>query len=123
MGRTDIRAKDNDRARGRPRVARLCSAPTSSGPLPRQVGRTITPRRCVPLSQIARLTPAVAPVVVNHPGQFPSVTLSFNLAPDATIGAAVSAVQKATRSKGSAMRVFPQRTRSITPASSASGPF
>src|SRR5208282_3650983 len=51
----------------------------------------------VPLSQIASLTPAVAPVVVNHQGQFPSVTLSFNLAPDATIGAAVSAVQKTTR--------------------------
>jgi HAE1 family hydrophobic/amphiphilic exporter-1 len=50
----------------------------------------------VPLSQIATLIPAVAPVVVNHQGQFPSVTLSFNLAPGATIGAAVSAVQKAT---------------------------
>jgi multidrug efflux pump subunit AcrB len=49
-----------------------------------------------PLSQIASLTPAVTPVVVNHQGQFPSVTLSFNLAPGATIGAAVSAVQKAT---------------------------
>ena len=51
----------------------------------------------VPLSQIAHLIPAVTPIVVNHQGQFPSVTLSFNLAPDATIGAAVSAVQKATR--------------------------
>jgi HAE1 family hydrophobic/amphiphilic exporter-1 len=50
----------------------------------------------VPLSQIANLIPSVAPVVVNHQGQFPSVTLSFNLAPGATIGAAVSAVQKAT---------------------------
>jgi hydrophobe/amphiphile efflux-1 (HAE1) family protein len=49
-----------------------------------------------PLSQIASLTPAVTPIVVNHQGQFPSVTLSFNLAPGATIGAAVSAVQKAT---------------------------
>jgi multidrug efflux pump subunit AcrB len=49
-----------------------------------------------PLSQIASLTPAVAPIVVNHQGQFPSVTLSFNLAPGATIGAAASAVQKAT---------------------------
>ena len=48
-----------------------------------------------PLSQIASLNPAVTPVVVNHQGQFPSVTLSFNLAPGATIGAAVSAVQKA----------------------------
>ena len=50
----------------------------------------------VPLSQIASLTPAVTPIVINHQGQFPSVTLSFNLAPGATIGAAVSAVQKAT---------------------------
>ena len=35
------------------------------------------------------------PAVINHQGQFPSVTLSFNLAPGATIGAAVAAVQKA----------------------------
>src|SRR6202044_1395377 len=38
---------------------------------------------------------AVAPVAINHQDQFPSVTLSFNLAPGATIGAAVSAVQRA----------------------------
>jgi HAE1 family hydrophobic/amphiphilic exporter-1 len=50
----------------------------------------------VPLSQIASLIPAATPIVVNHQGQYPSVTLSFNLAPGATIGAAVSAVQKAT---------------------------
>ncbi|ACL55572.1 efflux RND transporter permease subunit [Methylobacterium nodulans] len=50
----------------------------------------------VPISQIARLVPGVAPAAVNHQGQFPSVTLSFNLAPGATIGAAVAAVQKAT---------------------------
>jgi HAE1 family hydrophobic/amphiphilic exporter-1 len=50
----------------------------------------------VPLSQIASLIPAATPIVVNHQGQFPSATLSFNLAPGATIGAAVSAVQKAT---------------------------
>ena len=50
----------------------------------------------VPLSQIATLVPSVAPTAVNHQGQFPSVTLSFNLAPGATIGAAVAAVQKAT---------------------------
>ncbi|WP_375459278.1 efflux RND transporter permease subunit [uncultured Enterovirga sp.] len=49
----------------------------------------------VPLSQIAKLVPSVAPAAVNHQGQFPSVTLSFNLAPGATIGAAVAAVQQA----------------------------
>ncbi|GLS45345.1 efflux RND transporter permease subunit [Methylobacterium brachythecii] len=49
----------------------------------------------VPLSQIAKLETGVMPAVINHQGQFPSVTLSFNLAPGATIGAAVAAVQKA----------------------------
>ncbi|GJD60866.1 efflux RND transporter permease subunit [Methylobacterium frigidaeris] len=50
----------------------------------------------VPIGQIARLVPGVGPAVVNHQGQFPSVTLSFNLAPGATIGAAVAAVENAT---------------------------
>ena len=49
----------------------------------------------VPLSQIAKLVTGVAPTAVNHQGQFPSVTLSFNLVPNATIGAAVAAVEKA----------------------------
>ena len=40
------------------------------------------------------MSPSVAPLAVNHQGQFPSVTLSFNLAPNATIGEAVSAVQE-----------------------------
>jgi multidrug efflux pump len=35
----------------------------------------------VPLSAIARYEPTTAPIAVNHQGQFPSVTLSFNLAP------------------------------------------
>ena len=49
----------------------------------------------VPLSQFATVSPSTAPLAINHQGQFPSVTLSFNLAPNSTIGAAVSAVQKA----------------------------
>jgi hydrophobe/amphiphile efflux-1 (HAE1) family protein len=49
----------------------------------------------VPLSQIARLETGTMPPVINHHGQFPSVTLSFNLAPGATIGTAVAAVKKA----------------------------
>src|SRR6201999_3826104 len=35
----------------------------------------------------------VAPLVVNHQSQFPSVTISFNLAPGAAIGQAVSGIQ------------------------------
>ncbi|SDT00401.1 efflux RND transporter permease subunit [Bradyrhizobium canariense] len=49
----------------------------------------------VPLNQLASVTPAVAPLAVNHQGQFPSVTLSFNLAANSTIGDAVTAIRHA----------------------------
>jgi len=48
----------------------------------------------VPLSQFASVKPAIAPLAVNHQGQFPSVTLSFNLAATSTIGEAVAAIAK-----------------------------
>jgi multidrug efflux pump subunit AcrB len=50
------------------------------------------------LSQIASFKTTLAPLAVNHQGQFPSVTLSFNLAPGVSIGQAVAAVRKATAS-------------------------
>ncbi|MGF6307287.1 hydrophobe/amphiphile efflux-1 (HAE1) family protein [Bradyrhizobium sp. i1.8.4] len=50
----------------------------------------------VPLSQIASIDYGTAPLAVNHQSQFPSVTLSFNLAPGTAVGTAVAAVQKAT---------------------------
>src|SRR6202035_5549339 len=48
----------------------------------------------VPLSTLVDSVVKVAPLVINHQGQFPSVTISFNLAPGAAIGDAVSAIQK-----------------------------
>jgi multidrug efflux pump subunit AcrB len=42
----------------------------------------------------------VAPLVVNHQGQFPSVTISFNLMPGTAIGQAVSAIQKVEKELG-----------------------
>ncbi|MGY3620420.1 efflux RND transporter permease subunit [Bradyrhizobium sp. USDA 10063] len=47
----------------------------------------------VPLSTLVDSVVKVSPLVVNHQGQFPSVTISFNLAPGAAIGQAVSAIQ------------------------------
>jgi HAE1 family hydrophobic/amphiphilic exporter-1 len=49
----------------------------------------------VPLNQLASVSSAVAPLAVNHQGQFPSVTLSFNLAANSTIGEAVTAIRHA----------------------------
>jgi HAE1 family hydrophobic/amphiphilic exporter-1 len=51
----------------------------------------------VPLSAVAGLTPGVGPLLVNHLGQLPSVTLSFNLRPGVALGDAVSAVDKVAR--------------------------
>jgi multidrug efflux pump len=49
----------------------------------------------VPLSVFARYEPSTAPLVVTHQGQFPSVTLSFNLAPGLALGDAVGRVEEA----------------------------
>jgi hydrophobe/amphiphile efflux-1 (HAE1) family protein len=51
----------------------------------------------VPLNQFATITSTTAPLAVNHQGQFPSVTLSFNLPPGVSIGAAVTAIQQTTK--------------------------
>jgi len=40
------------------------------------------------------MTRSIAPLAVNHQGQFPSVTLSFNLAPKSTIGEVVSVIRR-----------------------------
>jgi hydrophobe/amphiphile efflux-1 (HAE1) family protein len=47
----------------------------------------------VPLSTLVDSVVKVAPLVINHQGQFPSVTISFNLAPGAAIGEAVNGIQ------------------------------
>jgi hydrophobe/amphiphile efflux-1 (HAE1) family protein len=54
----------------------------------------------VPLSTLVTATEKVAPLVVNHQGQFPSVTISFNLLPGVAIGNAVSAIQQAETQLG-----------------------
>lgn len=48
----------------------------------------------VPLSAVARYVPATAPIEVNHIGQFPSVTVSFNLRPGFALGEAVKEIDQ-----------------------------
>jgi HAE1 family hydrophobic/amphiphilic exporter-1 len=48
----------------------------------------------VPLSSVARMNPGLGPLSVNHAGQLPAVTISFNLRPGASIGDAVAAVER-----------------------------
>ncbi|HOL70893.1 MAG TPA: efflux RND transporter permease subunit, partial [Bryobacteraceae bacterium] len=49
--------------------------------------------RLVPLNAVARLTPGVGPLTVNHFGQTPAVTVSFNLQPGVSLGGAVTALE------------------------------
>ncbi|MFL6237630.1 MAG: MdtB/MuxB family multidrug efflux RND transporter permease subunit [Thermoanaerobaculia bacterium] len=49
----------------------------------------------VPLAAFTRVEERQTPLAVNHQGQFPVVTVSFNLAPGASLGAAVKAVNQA----------------------------
>lgn len=51
----------------------------------------------VPLSAVARLSQSLGPLVVNHAGQLPSVTVSFNLQPGTSLGDAVNQVEQVAR--------------------------
>jgi len=48
----------------------------------------------VPLNTLARIGQSVGPLSVNHVGQLPAVTISFNLSPDTALGDAIAEVQK-----------------------------
>jgi hydrophobe/amphiphile efflux-1 (HAE1) family protein len=57
-----------------------------------------TSGQMVPLSALTGYASSVAPLAINHQDQFPSVTLSFNLAPGRSLGDAVAAIQGMERS-------------------------
>jgi multidrug efflux pump len=52
----------------------------------------------VPLSAIAKVDVETRPLLINHLAQFPSTTVSFNLAPNVSLGAAVTAIENAEKS-------------------------
>ena len=53
--------------------------------------------RLVPLNAVATLAPAIGPLTINHLGQLPSVTLSFDLKPGVALGDAVGAIERLAR--------------------------
>ncbi|PWT97185.1 MAG: acriflavine resistance protein B [Candidatus Melainabacteria bacterium] len=56
-----------------------------------------TTGQLVPLSTVAQITVGLGPLLINHLGQFKSVTISFNLTPGYSLGDAVSAIRKAAK--------------------------
>ena len=71
----------------RPATLKLLQVPSSGGQL-------------VPLNAFASYRPAATALAVNHQGQFPAITLSFNLATGTSLGEAVRSIQNATREIG-----------------------
>src|SRR3954470_1898508 len=59
--------------------------------------RSATTGNLVPLNAVATLTPTLGPLSVNHLGQAPAVTMSFNLKPGVALSEATSAVDAAAR--------------------------
>jgi HAE1 family hydrophobic/amphiphilic exporter-1 len=78
--------------------------------------------RQIPLSSVVLVTTGIGPLSVNHTGQLPSVTFSFNLSPGVALGDAVARVAEtalselpasiATRFQGSA-QAFQESTRGL----------
>jgi len=57
-----------------------------------------TASNAVPLSAFTHLEKGSESLSINHQGQFPAVTVSFNLAPNAALGGAITAIEKAQKS-------------------------
>ena len=59
-----------------------------------------TSGQMVPLEAVTRIVPSVGPLLVNHQGSQPAVTISFNLAPGFSLGQAVDTIQEIERNAG-----------------------
>jgi HAE1 family hydrophobic/amphiphilic exporter-1 len=71
---------------------------TKAGAASTTAAATSTVAQLVPLSAVTKMTPGVMPLAVNHLGQLPSVTISFNLTTGYALSDAVSAIDD-TRAK------------------------
>ena len=67
---------------------------------------TVSGAAMVPLSAIARYEYTTAHLVVAHQEQFPAVTISFNLAPEAALSDAVAAISQAEHGNSPAFSVL-----------------
>jgi multidrug efflux pump len=73
------------------------SSSTSSGGANSAGATSSAMSNAVPLSAFAHFENTTEPLVITHQGQFPAITASFNLAPDAALGEAITAINKAQK--------------------------
>ena len=76
-----------------PRNALSASASAASGSGPANSATS----NAVPLGAFTHFENTTEPLSINHQGQFPAITVSFNLAPNAALGNAITAVNKAQK--------------------------
>jgi multidrug efflux pump len=84
-----------------------------------------TSGEAVPLSAFVSFETTTAPLSISHQGQFPAVTLSFNLAPNVALGDAVTSIRRAEQEIGMPNSIRPnfQGTAQAFQSSLASEPF
>jgi HAE1 family hydrophobic/amphiphilic exporter-1 len=69
----------------------------TTGPGSGVAGNGVPSGQSIPLSAVTKLVPSVGPLTVNHQGQQPSVTISFNLGPGMALGDATAAIEALER--------------------------
>jgi multidrug efflux pump len=72
------------------------SSGTNAGTTPNTTS-TSSGTNAVPLAAFTKAVPTTEALSINHQGQFPSVTVSFNLAPNASLGTAISDIDKVAK--------------------------
>jgi multidrug efflux pump len=75
----------------------LSPSGSSAGGSSANTASSSTMSNAVPLSAFAHFQSTAEALSINHQGQFPSVTVSFNLAPNAALGSAITAINKVQR--------------------------
>jgi multidrug efflux pump len=69
---------------------------TIAGTTPNSTTSTMNPN-AIPLGAFTKAVPTTEALSINHQGQFPSVTVSFNLAPNASLGTAIEDIDNVTK--------------------------
>jgi multidrug efflux pump len=80
---------------GSPNVANTPASPETSGQAAASNAESASNTAAVPLGSFTHFEQGTTALAINHQGQFPEVTLSFNLAPGVALGDAVKAIERA----------------------------
>jgi multidrug efflux pump len=75
----------------------LASTTSATGSSSANTNTSSTPSNAVPLGAFTHMEPGTESLSINHQGQFPSVTVSFNLAGSASLGEAIDAINKVAK--------------------------